>query len=43
MVIEDNEILFAGYQLESGELCYFEFEYGVANIEYPNFSDYIEK
>ena len=43
MVIEDNEILFAGYQLESGKLCYFEFESGLANIEYPNFSDYIEQ
>ena len=43
MVIENNEIIFVGYESEKGKLDYFYIEYGVADIKYPDFSDYIEQ
>ena len=43
MVIENNEIIFVGYERAKGELLYFDIEYDVANIKYQDLSEYSEQ
>ena len=43
MVIENNEIIFVGYERTQEEILYFYIEYGVADIKYPDLSEYTEQ
>lgn len=43
MVIENKVIIFVGYERAKGELLYFDIEYDVANIKYPDLSEYTEQ